>query len=136
MWSKGNSTTLLMGMLIGIATVENTIEFSHTLIIELPPFLWNPFLFIYLKKTKTLKRYMHSSVLSVTMLSEIWQRISNAVSYHKQKIITIYIYSNKLYYSLLLINTNKYWQKLEVTSEENVEGQERGRGSRGTNWSV
>ena len=39
MWRKGNPSTLLVGMYIGAATVENSMEALKKLKIELP---WDP----------------------------------------------------------------------------------------------
>ena len=50
MWSKGNPPTLLMGMLIGAASMETVWKFLKKLKIELPYVLAIPFLGIYQKE--------------------------------------------------------------------------------------
>ena len=54
MWKKGNPRTLLVGMEIGAATVENIMEVSKKTKIELPYDPEISFLDIYHTKTKTL----------------------------------------------------------------------------------
>ena len=54
MWRKGNPRALLVGMQIGAATMENSMEVPKKFKIELPYDPAIPLLGIYLKKTKTL----------------------------------------------------------------------------------
>ena len=49
MWRKGNPRTLLLGIYISASTVENNIEVSKKIKIELPYDLVIPLLGIYLK---------------------------------------------------------------------------------------
>ena len=53
MWRKGNSSTLLVGMQTGAATVENSMEFLSKLKVELPFDLTIPLLGLHPKKPDT-----------------------------------------------------------------------------------
>ena len=67
MWRKGNPLTLLVIILIGTATMENSMVVSEKKKKMEPPYDQEvSFLGIYPKKTKstTLKRYIHPNVHS------------------------------------------------------------------------
>ena len=53
MWRKGNPSTLLVGMQTGAATVENSMEFSQKIKVELPFDLAIPVLGLYPKNPET-----------------------------------------------------------------------------------
>ena len=53
MWRKGNSSTLLVGMQTGAATVENSMEFPQKIKMELPFDPAIPLLGIYPKNPET-----------------------------------------------------------------------------------
>ena len=54
MWGKGNPFALLMGMQIGAATVESSMEIPQKLKMDLPFDPVIPLLLIYPKEPKTL----------------------------------------------------------------------------------
>ena len=54
MWRKVNPSTLFVGMWIGAATIENSVEVPQKLKLELPYDAAFPLLGIYPKKMKTL----------------------------------------------------------------------------------
>ena len=54
MWRKGNPCSLLVGMQIGAATVESSMEIPQKLKMDLPFDPVIPLLGIYLKEPKTL----------------------------------------------------------------------------------
>ena len=67
-WRKGNPCSLLVGVQIGVATVENSLENPQKLKIELPYDLASPLLGMYLKKPKTnaiehMHPYVHCSII-------------------------------------------------------------------------
>ena len=63
MWRKGNLSTPLVGMYIGAASMEISMQVK-TLKTELPAI---PLLGIFLKKTLSSKRYMHPNVRTSTV---------------------------------------------------------------------
>ena len=78
-WRKKNPCALLVGMQTGSATVENSMEVSQTLKIELLYDPMIPLLSIYPKKTKTLiQRDICTTMLIAALftIAKIWKQVS------------------------------------------------------------
>ena len=74
MWRKWNSPTLLLGMQIGTATMENSIEIPQKLKIELPYELAIPLLGIYPKKILIQKDSCTSLFIAVLFtIAKSWE---------------------------------------------------------------
>ena len=71
MWSKGNHSGLLMGMQIGVATVESSMEMNKKFKMDLPFDPAIPLLGIYLKEPKTLIQRNISSPMFIEALFTI-----------------------------------------------------------------
>ena len=93
MWRKRNTWALLW-LYVGAATVENSMEFSQILRVELP---YDPAIPLLVEENKNThsKRYMHSHV----HCSTIWNRQNMEASVHQRRVDTedvvyvcIYIY--------------------------------------------
>ena len=67
-WRKGNPPTLLVGMEIGAATVENCMRFLKKLKLELLCDPAIPLLGIYMEKTKTLNQKDTCTPIFITAL--------------------------------------------------------------------
>ena len=76
MWRKGNPSALLVGMQVGVATVESSME-SKKLKMELPFDPVSPHLGIYLKKIKALVRKNISTPMFIAVLftvTKMWKQ--------------------------------------------------------------
>ena len=76
MWKKGNPFALLVGMQIGTAMVENSMEFPQKLKMELPFDPEIPLLRIYPKKPKTLiqKNICTPMFIAALFTAKIWKQ--------------------------------------------------------------
>uniref|UniRef100_A0ABI7XI72 Uncharacterized protein n=5 Tax=Felis catus TaxID=9685 RepID=A0ABI7XI72_FELCA len=77
MWRKKNSHVLLVGMLIGTATVEKGMEVSQKLKIEIPYDPVSPLLGIYTKKMKILIQKDICTpmfIAALFLIAKIWKQ--------------------------------------------------------------
>ena len=77
MWRKGNSSTLLVRMEVGAATMENSVEVFQKIKIELQYYLTFLLLSIHLKKKKHINLKDTCTAIFITTLftiAKIWKQ--------------------------------------------------------------
>lgn len=76
-WKKGKPYTLLVGMLIGMAIMENSMEVPQKLRIELPYDPTIPLLSVYSKEMKSLsQKDIYTPMFTAALTSaKIWKQL-------------------------------------------------------------